>query len=206
MENQRTIGRYPLACAALALLSACGAATVAVTPSPLRPMQMGITQVGDGMLTRYVYCEVSTCPSPSAKTSVLRTTSASHPPKAGVEYPPRANVSTSIDIAFPFNSPRMSDTDKNLLRRAAATHPRAHVEIIARSDFVGPPRGQLQVVAARAQAIRSLVAPQTQDAQVIERHEVADPQPVTKAEQARQRRGSVRFTPSIDVQPKGTIK
>ena len=71
---------------------------------------------------------------------------------------------------------------------------------------MGPPVSQQKVIAARAKAMRSIVAPQTQDARFIERHEVAGPQRVAQAEQAKQRRGSVRFNPSIDVQPKGISK
>jgi outer membrane protein OmpA-like peptidoglycan-associated protein len=207
MENQRTISRYSLAGAAMALLSACGAAPVAVAPpTPLRPVQLGITQVGNGQTTRYVYCEESACPSPTAKTPVVQFASMSLPANDATARVAPATGLDSVDVTFSFNSSRLSEPDKNLLTQAAAAHPGAHVELTARSDFVGPPVGQRKVVIARAKAMRRIVAKQAQGAQITERREVAGPDRVAEAEQAQQRRGTVRFNRPIDVQLKGSPK
>ena len=199
MENLQTSFPRTLTLCALLHLAGCGSIPVAMTetaPVP-KPTMLGITQVGSGQATRYVYCDIGSCPAPTAKTL------ASAPPLAPVAM---ATMPAEVDIAFPFNSSHVSDGDRSVLERAATAHSGASVEITARSDFVGPPVGQQKVIAARAKAMRSIVAPQTQDAQFIERHEVAGPQRVAQAEQATQRRGSVRFNPSIDVQPKGISK
>lgn len=199
MENLQTSFPRTLTLCALLHLAGCGSIPVAMTetaPVP-KPTMLGITQVGSGQATRYVYCDIGSCPAPTAKTL------ASAPPLAPVAM---ATMPAEVDIAFPFNSSHVSDGDRSVLERAATAHPGASVEITARSDFVGPPVSQQKVIAARAKAMRSIVAPQTQDARFIERHEVAGPQRVVQAEQAKQRRGSVRFNPSIDVQPKGISK
>ena len=199
MENLQTSFPRTLTLCALLHLAGCGSIPVAMTetaPVP-KPTMLGITQVGSGQATRYVYCDIGSCPAPTEKTL------ASAPPLAPVAM---ATMPAEVDIAFPFNSSLVSDGDRSVLERAATAHSGASVEITARSDFVGPPVGQQKVIAARAKAMRSIVAPQTQDAQFIERHEVAGPQRVAQAEQATQRRGSVRFNPSIDVQPKGISK
>ena len=199
MENLQTSFPRTLTLCALLHLAGCGSIPVAMTetaPVP-KPTMLGITQVGSGQATRYVYCDIGSCPAPTEKTL------ASAPPLAPVAM---ATMPAEVDIAFPFNSSLVSDGDRSVLERAATAHSGASVEITARSDFVGPPVGQQKVIAARAKAMRSIVAPQTQDAQFIERHEVAGPQRVAQAEQAKQRRGSVRFNPSIDVQPKGISK
>ena len=199
MENLQTSFPRTLTLCALLHLAGCGSIPVAMTetaPVP-KPTMLGITQVGSGQATRYVYCDIGSCPAPTEKTL------ASAPPLAPVAM---ATMPAEVDIAFPVNSSHVSDGDRSVLERAATAHPGASVEITARSDFVGPPVSQQKVIAARAKAMRSIVAPQTQDAQFIERHEVAGPQRVAQAEQATQRRGSVRFNPSIDVQPKGISK
>ena len=199
MENLQTSFPRTLTLCALLHLAGCGSIPVAMTetaPVP-KPTMLGITQVGSGQATRYVYCDIGSCPAPTEKTL------ASAPPLAPVAM---ATMPAEVDIAFPFNSSLVSDGDRSVLERAATAHSGASVEITARSDFVGPPVGQQKVIAARAKAMRSIVAPQTQDARFIERHEVAGPQRVAQAEQAKQRRGSVRFNPSIDVQPKGISK
>ena len=199
MENLQTSFPRTLTLCALLHLAGCGSIPVAMTetaPVP-KPTMLGITQIGSGQATRYVYCDIGSCPAPTEKTL------ASAPPLAPVAM---ATMPAEVDIAFPFNSSHVSDGDRSVLERAATAHPGASVEITARSDFVGPPVGQQIVIAARAKAMRSIVAPQTQDARFIERHEVAGPQRVAQAEQATQRRGSVRFNPSIDVQPKGISK
>lgn len=199
MENLQTSFPRTLTLCALLHLAGCGSIPVAMTetaPVP-KPTMLGITQVGSGQATRYVYCDIGSCPAPTEKTL------ASAPPLAPVAM---ATMPAEVDIAFPFNSSHVSDGDRSVLERAATAHSGASVEITARSDFVGPPVSQQKVIAARAKAMRSIVAPQTQDAQFIERHEVAGPQRVAQAEQATQRRGSVRFNPSIDVQPKGISK
>lgn len=204
MENLQTSDRRALILCALALLAGCRS-TPLTKPEPApapKPALLGVTQAGSGQTARYVYCDIDNCPAPTAKTL------AGPAPRAAqtVSATPAGFSQPAVDISFPFNSSRVSDGDRSVLEQAAAAHPGARVEITARSDFVGPPAGQQKVIAARARAMRSIVAPQTQDAQVIERHEVADPQPVATAEQAKQRRGSVRFNPSIDVQPKGISK
>lgn len=204
MENLQTSDRSALTFCAFVLLAGCSATPIAPIGPAQPPIsaQLGITQVGSGSATRYVYCDIESCPRPTKKTladGVVMT-------PVAITQSTAPSAPAAVDIHFPFNSSRVSDADRSALEKATASHPGARVEIIARSDFVGPPAGQQKVIAARAKAMRSIVANQTQDAQVIERQEVADPQPVAKAEQAKQRRGSVRFNPSIDVQPKGISK
>ena len=208
MENQRTIGRHPLAWLAAALLSACSAAPLAVAPpAPLRPVQLGITQAGSGLTARYVYCEEPACPSPTRKTPVLQLAPVSWPTRdAGPKRSEPVTGPDRVDLAFPFNSPHLNDADKNLLTQAAASHRGARVEITARSDFVGPQAGQRKVMVARARAMRSIVAKQAQGARITVRHEVAGPARVAEAEQALQRRGTVRFNLPIDVPLKGLPK
>jgi outer membrane protein OmpA-like peptidoglycan-associated protein len=203
MENQFTTARAALA---LLLASNLGACTTAQTATPtgassLKPAQLAITQAGFAPTARYVYCEEVACPVPTMKTPVP--TVAQLPIVAQVFQPKRL---LSLELSFPFNSSRMSAGDKKLLAEAASSYAGGDIEITARSDFIGPTAGQMKVVDARAKAMRSIVAKQTQDARIVERREVAGPNPVAKTEQAQQRRGSVRFTHPIDVQLKGTPK
>lgn len=219
MENQRAIERLPLAAvaAAMALLSACAGAPVATPPSPLPAIRFAVTQTGTGPTARYVYCEESACPPPSKKTPVARPAPQSVPALDGAAInraamdgtAKRAQAATEpegVDVAFPFNSPRLRSIDPKRLTRAASPHPGARIAITARSDCVGPRRGQRKVARARAKAMRRIVAKQSQGAQVSERREVAGPAPVSAAEQARQRRGTVLFNPPVDVQVKGSPK
>ena len=203
MENQFTTERVAIALLLASLLTACTTAPTAVQApvAQLRSAQLAITQVGFGPTARYVYCEQSACPLPTTKTPV--TAVAALPLKVNVFYPKRL---VALEIAFPFNSPRISEGDKKLLAEAASSYAGGDIEIIARSDFVGPARGQRKVVDARAKAMRVIVAKQTQDARITERREVAGPNRVAEAEQAQQRKGTVRFTHPIDVQLKGTPK
>ncbi|NHZ99065.1 hypothetical protein [Massilia sp. CCM 8734] len=203
MENQFTTERAPVALLLASLLTACTTAPTAppAPAAPLRAAQLSITQAGFGPTARYVYCEQSACPSPTAKTPMPVV--ASLPAKANVFYPKRL---IALEIGFPFNSPRISKVDKKLLAEAASLYAGGDIEIIARSDFVGPTGGQKKVADARAKAMRAIVAKQTQDAQITERREVARPTRVSEAEQAQQRKGTVRFTHPIDVQLKGTPK
>ena len=202
MENKFTTARAALVLSLAALLSACSTApTVVHKASPvLRPAQLAITQAGHGPAARYVYCELSQCPEPTPKSLV--TTIAALPLTTTVFQP----TSKAVEVAFQFNSTRMSEWNKKLLAEAASSYTGGDIEIIARSDFVGPAGGQKKVVEARAKAMRRIVAKQTQDARIVERREVAGPTRVVEAEQARQRSGTVRFTHPIDVQLKGTPK
>lgn len=210
MENLQTIGRTALIACLASLLCACS--TPALPPatvpraSALPAPRFDISQVGSGQSTRYVYCDVPSCPMPSVKTAVLPapTTTHSHPLTTGLRD--KRDMQLTVDIGFPFNSSRMSSADRRLLSTTPHAHPYSHVEITARSDFVGPRAGQHAVIAARARAMRSIVAHQAPGAQIIERQEVAAPRPVARAEQAMQRRGSVRFTSPADVHMKGNIK
>lgn len=203
MENQFTTERAAVALLLASLLTACTTAPTAV-PAPvaqLRPAQLAITQAGFGPMARYVYCEQSTCPLPTTKTPVAVV--AALPLKPSVFHPKRL---IALEIGFPFNSPRISKGDKKLLAEAATSYAGGDIEIIARSDFVGPAGGQQKVADARAKAMRAIVAKQAQDVRITERREVAGPTRVAKAEQAQQRKGTVRFTHPIDVQLKGTPK
>lgn len=185
------------------MLTACAQAPVAVGKNTLPALpapRIDIAQAGSGTAARYVFCEVENCPLPSPKTA---------PTPMPSVVPPSPVMATStaiVEVTFPFNSSRVSDSDRHALSQSASTHPDARVEITARSDFVGPPIGQKQVIAARSRVMRSLVAKESHGTQFSENHEVADPRPVAAAEQAKQRRGTVRFNPPIDVQLKGTPK
>ncbi len=202
MENQFKTQRAALVLLAASLLSACASAPPAAPfAPPLRPVQLGITQAGYGPAVRYVYCEVGTCPQPSAKTVVPVVVPVAA--QASVFAPKRL---LSLEIAFPFNSPRISEDDQQLLAETAALFAHGEIDIIARSDFVGPKGGQLKVLQARASALRAIVAKQAPGARISERREVAGPARVAAAEQAQQRKGSVRFTQPIDVHLKGTPK
>lgn len=202
MENQFTTERVALVLLLVSLLTACTTdPTVEALPvAQLRPAQLAVTQAGYGPTARYVYCEAGSCPAPTPKTLVA--SAAAVPAKS---FEPRA-ISDTVHVSFAFNSPRISETDQKMLTRAASMYPRGDIEIIARSDFIGPPPAQMKVVRARANAMRSIVAKQTQDARITERREVAGPTRVAEAEQEQQRKGTVRFTHPIDVQLKGTPK
>lgn len=203
MENQFKNNRAALVLLMASLLSACATqpAVAPLAPAAIRPAQLGITQAGYGPAARYVYCELETCPQPTTKTPMPAVVTL--PAKANV-FPPKRLV--ALEIAFPFNSARISKGDQKLLAEAATSFADGDIEIIARSDFVGPTGGQRKVVDARAKAMRAIVAKQALNARISERREVADPVPVAAAEQAQQRRGSVRFTHPIDVHLKGTPK
>ena len=206
MENQFTTERAAVTVLLASLLTACTTApTAARAPvAQLRPAQLAITQAGFGTTARYVYCERSACPLPTTKTPVVAVAGAvtTLALPAGVLKP----SGRSLDISFPFNSHRMNAGDKKLLTEAASSYAGGDIDIIARSDYVGPIAGQMNVVRARAKALRSIVARQTQNARITERREVAGPDRVAEAEQAQQRKGTVRFTPPIDVHLKGTPK
>jgi len=212
MENLQTLERSALIACLAASLCACGTSAwppvTAAAPraSALPAPRFDITQVGTGQSTRYVYCDVPSCPVPSGKTAVLPAPTATpvNPVAAGIGD--KKDVKRTVDIGFPFSSSRVSDADRDALIDAAQARPQSRVEITARSDFVGPPAGQHAVIAARAKAMRSIVAHQAPGAQIIERQEVAAPRPVARAEQAMQRRGTVRFTPPADVHMKGNAK
>lgn len=207
MENLQTIERAAVALVTLAAVAGC-TTTSPVQPDQVSPPQpaVGVAQAGSGPSSRYVFCWLDSCPAPTVKTRLALAAPAAPAASLLAGASARRPEATNIDIAFPFNSSRMSDSDRSALVKAAATRPGAQVDITARSDFVGPPAGQQKVIAARAKAMRTIVADQAQGAHVIEHREVADPKPVDKARQARQRRGTVRFTPSIDVPPKGNSK
>jgi outer membrane protein OmpA-like peptidoglycan-associated protein len=212
MENQRTFDLCPVAWVLVALLSACDTAPVAdATPTLLRPANLGVTQVGSGQSTRYVYCEESACPAPTKKTPVAQIAPVSLPAKDVAERAVAtaavpSSVDVSVDVTFPFNSPLLSEASKKLLAQAVAAHQGARIEIIARSDFVGPAAANYKLMVARAKAMRGIVAQQAQSARITVRHEVAGSNPVAEAEQAQQRRGTVRFNLPIDVQLKGLPK
>lgn len=186
------------------LLAGCAAVTPPAAPvrTSLKPSMFSVTQVGNGSSVRYVFCEADSCPTPTEKTPVTHQSSTS----LAAPVPASRSAAMALDVSFPFNSSHVSDGDRNALSAASAARRGNHVEIIARSDFVGPRPGQQKVIAARAKAMRSILATKTQDVQITERHEVAGPQPVAESEQARQRRGTVRFIPPIDVVMKGKSK
>lgn len=212
MENLQTIERSALIACLVASLCACGTSAwrpvTAAAPraSAVPAPRFDITQVGSGQTTRYVYCGVPSCPVPSVKTAVLPAPTATPVNSSAAGIGGKEDVKLTVDIGFPFNSSRVSAADRHLLSTAAQAHPHGQVEMTARSDFVGPPAGQRAVIAARTQAMRSIVAHQAPGARIIERQEVAAPRPVASAEQAMQRRGTVRFTPPADVHMKGNAK
>ena len=145
MENLSSVKRLALiACATLP--TACAQAPVAVeksTPSALPAQRIAIAQVGTGGVARYVFCELENCPLPTKKTASIRAL-------AAMPVSPAKSASTAtVEVAFPFNLSRVSDSDRHALSQAASTHPDARVEITARSDFVGPHAGQQKVIAAR---------------------------------------------------------
>jgi outer membrane protein OmpA-like peptidoglycan-associated protein len=203
MENKFTTTRAALALFIASAMSGCSTTPPAnTTPVALaKPVQLAIAQVGTEQTARFVYCEESSCPVATPKTPVA--IPAQLPVVAHV-FPPQRLL--SLEIAFPFNSSRVSDNDKKLLADALSSYTGGEIKIIARSDFVGPKAGQMKVVDARAKAMRSIVAKQTQDAQIEERQEVAGPDRVPASQQAHQRRGSVRFDYPIDASLKGNTK
>lgn len=206
MENQQTPRRHALALAT-ALLNACAAVPVAVAPpAQLEPAKLGVTQVGAGQHTRYVYCEEDMCPAPTRKTPLAQPPLEAMPASSVRSGLTRHASQVIVEVAFPFNSPRISQADQSMLAQAASAHPGARVDITTRSDFVGPPAGQEKVMAARAQAMRRIVVNQSHGARITERREVAGPTRVTEPEQAQQRKGTVRFNTPIDVQLKGSPK
>jgi outer membrane protein OmpA-like peptidoglycan-associated protein len=198
MESQRKT-RTIAAVILSALLTACTSAPKEAATQGAKPVHLGIRQVGVDKTARYVYCEESACPGPTRKTlpDPIR-------PIAAVAMPPAPIVSHQpVDIAFPFNSSRINKSDKDKLIKAVAASKGTDVEIIARSDFVGPPAGQKKVAGARAKAMRSIVAKQAHGVRIVEHQEIAGPDRVAANEQSQQRRGTVRFIQPTNVSMKG---
>lgn len=203
MENQFKTRRAALTIVAPLVLVACAAPPAPKTASaPLAPIQLSIAQEGFGPTARFVYCEPGSCPAPTSKT--LAVAAAAPVARVNAKVFEGRTRWQSVDIAFPFNSAVISEADQKQLTEAASQYAGGRIEISARSDFVGPPEGQKKVVAARAKAMRSIVAKLAQGAQISERREVAGPLRVSEVEQVQQRKGTVRFTPPADVQLKGS--
>lgn len=191
MESQRQALRTAAGFLTL-MLCACASPTHQQLTQVNKPVEVGITQVGYDRQSRYVYCELSACPGPTPKTLPeihqlpQQLKSPANPSSLSVSNP-------AVDVAFPFNSSKMSQADIDLLKKSAKANADAAVEIIARSDFVGPAKGQQLVANARAQAMRSVVAEQAPGARIVESLEIAGPSRVPAVKQSHQRRGSVRF-------------
>lgn len=181
-------------------LSACAGApdrTESVATTSLSVVaRLGVTQVGANP-SRYVYCDLPACPTPTEKTRAIPLIPAVMAPTVSSPGPlPTKKLSKTVDVAFKFNSAVLSASDQGRLKAGAAESVGADIELIARSDFVGPPAGQTKLAKARAAAMRHVVAKQAPETRIREAQEIAVPQPVNAERQAHQRRGSVTFQSS----------
>lgn len=177
------------------LVGGCHTAPKQTVADAPKKIELDIAQVGNEKSTRFIYCDVRDCPQPTAKNL------AGDEPiiKVVTKKTERDAVpANSIDVAFPFNSSVISADQRNQLVEKVALNKNApEVQIIARSDFVGPKQGQKKIVQQRAKVLRVIVAKQAPDAKISVRQEIADPQVVSKEEQAKQRRGTVSFQPVV---------
>lgn len=167
-----------------------------------KKIELDIAQAGNEKFARFIYCDVRDCPLPTVKNLA-----GDEPIIKVVSKKTERNASTanSIDLAFPFNSSVISPDQRNqLVEKVARNRNAPEVQIIARSDFVGPKQGQTKIVNQRAKVLRVIVAKQAPDAKISVRHEIADPQVVNAEEQAMQRRGTVSFKPVVT--QKGELK
>lgn len=185
-----------------AVLSACAVAPDLANPVAMPPQpaegRLGVTQVGENP-TRYVYCDLAICPTPTEKTRAIPKIAAAMTPQLTTKLPvglPAKKPPTTIDVAFKFNSAVLSASDLGRLKAEAIASAGADVRLISRSDFVGPPAGQTKLAKARAAAMHHVVAKQAPETRISETQEIAGPQPVDAEKQAHQRRGSVIFQPS----------
>jgi hypothetical protein len=209
MESKRQISA-----AAITLLMVClvGCSTphVEQAQAPTKPIELGIAQVGFDKTARFVYCDFDACPRPTPKTPIVTIA----PTKTYVSQWEKKNspgsqvVASDVNVQFKFNSSAMSKSDINGLRTAALSisPDSTQVEIIARSDFVGPPRGQQKIAAARFNAMQKLIAKQAPGVRILEHQEIAAPTAVDSVLQSQQRRGTVRFIPSTTLSLKGDSK
>lgn len=209
MESKRQISA-----AAITLLMVClvGCSTphVEQVQAPTKPIELGITQVGFDKTARYVYCDFDACPRPTPKTpiAIIAPTSAFVSQWEKNKPSGALVVASDVNVQFKFNSSVMSKSDISALRAAAVSvFPEStQVEIIARSDFVGPPRGQQKIAAARFHAMQKLIAKQAPGVRILEHQEIAAPTVVDSELQSQQRRGTVRFIPSTTLSLKGDSK
>lgn len=194
MESQKT---PRLALIALAVLAVGGCAVprkVEQTP-PARPVVLSVEQAGAGDSTRFVFCAQEQCPALTPKTPANGGSAvASAPARPAPPTPAPAAAPVEVDVQFAFNDWHINLVDRDRISLALQKSQPQAVLITARSDFVGPPVQQQRVAQARAAELRKLIAaiasPGTRIAEALE---IAAPDRVPSEQQARQRRGTVRF-------------
>lgn len=184
------------------VLCACAVAPDRTDPVAAPPhsveARLGVTQVGENP-SRYVYCDLPACPTPTEKTRAAPMIAAVMASPLNSKSPgalPVKRLSKTVDVAFKFNSAVLSASDLGRMKAGVAESVGADIELISRSDFVGPPAGQTKLAKARAAAMRHVVAKQAPETRISETQEIAGPQPVNAEKQAHQRRGSVIFQSS----------
>lgn len=201
----------------LALIVALATLTAGCTSQPkhekvldageAKPLHLGIEQVGAGETMRYVYCAIEKCPSITPKTPALRPTRPAAIPPAGAQSAPtpsfhRPSDSVEVDVGFDFNGTALLSGDRDRIAQAAASGNATSVLITGRSDYVGPAARQQAIAVERVAAIRKVVIGSvSRNASISEAVEIAAPLRVPAAEQARQRRGTVRFSMSSTTFP-----
>jgi hypothetical protein len=207
MESKRQINRIAIT-VIVTILTGCSTAKIE-KPQMSTAVELGITQVGFDKTARYVYCEQAACPRPTPKTpiDVNKPTNAILSTWRQKDPPTPEALPAVVHVQFKFNSSVMSQSDISLLMSAAKSATTdANVEIIARSDFVGPPSGQRKIANARFHAMQKLVAKQAPGVRILEQQEIAGPDHVDTEIQSTQRRGTVRFIPPIPLSQKGDSK
>jgi outer membrane protein OmpA-like peptidoglycan-associated protein len=209
MESQIS-SRLALMVATAALLSGCTSTinAPAYQGGPAAPpIRLGVEQVGSGESTRYVYCVEERCSAVTPKTpgrrplpvAALAPASAQSAPMPSV---PRAADLLDLDVSFDFNSSTVHTRDRDRIASAASRSNARSVVITGRSDYVGPAARQQAIAAARAVALRKVVAGTlSQRAPITETFEIAASQRVPAEQQALQRRGTVRFVLSSTTFP-----
>lgn len=184
-----------VATSALAASCASTGTTESVGVRSPRPVAIAVQQVGSGETKRYVYCAVDECSALTPKTPPVQRTGQSSPPTAAaLQKSTTALLTSDLDIPFTTSSSHIGLVDRDRIAVAAARTKSDLVLISARSDFNGPAAQQQRLAAARAQALRSVIASNVSPtARIVEALEIAEPNTGATPTQASQRQGTVRF-------------
>lgn len=197
MESKKTPRRALIVLAVLAV-GGCAAPHKVETTPPARPVVLGVEQAGAGEATRFVFCVQEQCSALTPKSPATAAPALASaqprpaPPAAAASAPAPAPV--EVDVQFAFNDWYINLVDRDRITLALQRSRPQSVLITARSDFVGPAVQQQRVAQARAAELRKLIAASASPGtRIAESLEIAAPDRVPSEQQARQRRGTVRF-------------